>query len=89
MAASLMASVKPDGITDPKPLDRTGKATLSRVDEQMKVGLHQHIGMDFQLEAPYHLAHAFQESEVIFLVTIDLPLFISPRENMVVGIRVL
>ena len=87
MSASLMPTIEPNGLVDPHPLDGTGEIGILGTDEQMIMIVHQYIGMDLYLEAPYHLAHALQESEVIFLVMKDLPLFISPRENMVKGIR--
>jgi hypothetical protein len=40
MATSPMATIKPDGITDTKPLDSPGKIRLFCVDQEMVMVIH-------------------------------------------------
>ena len=58
MSASPVPTIEPNGIVDPHPLDGTGEDGILGVEEQMIMIAHQYIGMDFQLEARCHLAHA-------------------------------
>ena len=77
MSTSLMSSVEPDGITDGQPLDGAGEIGLLSVDEEMKVVLHEDIGMDFHFKSFDHLAEDAKKSEAIFLIVEDFPFFIS------------
>jgi hypothetical protein len=88
MAAPLMPSVKPDRITDTKPLNGTGKGRLFRMDQQMKVVLHQNIGMNLNLESFHHPACRVKKSEIVFLIPKDIPSLISTGKHMIKRIRI-
>jgi hypothetical protein len=69
-------------------LDGTGEVGLLGAQEQMVVVLHQDIGMDLYPESGPHPAQDLQELAIISLLREDLPLFVSPREDMVEGIGI-
>jgi hypothetical protein len=83
MRAKLVPMVKPIGVRAQKPPHPSHQVARRRLDDQMKVVLHQTIGMDREARLPARLGQGLDEIVAISLVQEDRLAPVAPAHDVI------
>ena len=86
MTHSLVAPIKPDAVADVKPMQGAAEVGFGGLEQQMKMVIHEGVGMDFDEVAFDHLAKEIQEMKSVVVVSVDDLAFIAAGSDVVAAI---
>ena len=81
-----MPAVKPNPVTDIEPLQGPAEVGFRGLEQQMKVIVHEHIGVDLRAITLDHFSQQFQEVEPIGIVPIEGLALVASGGDMIAAV---
>jgi len=83
VAGAIIAAIEPNAIADAKPLHGPAQVGFRGFEHQMKMIVHEHVGMDSRAEAFGLLGEQFQEMEPVGVVLEDVSAFVAAGGDVI------